>query len=251
MWLRLEADKPAVALLEGPQGVGKFLGATQVAARLTVPDNIVGYQNMSAQDARAVGEWLSWRSDAPKVAVLEPGNCHQSVWTILKCLLEDVPKGHHVWVVSSSQHRAPESIQGLAYRYRFSLLSSAEMAQCFKDAGTLAQDPEYLMSLGSVDRALSMNRSLNVKPAVASWIEAVEQSNRGLLMTAAKTWEQRHTDLLIAEIEKQLGKKSLVEGAKFSRVERQRLLRAITFLTDCPNPFIGAVTAGLSLMPGR
>ena len=81
---------------------------------------------------------------------------------------------------------------------------------------------EYLLRLGSVDDALRMNRALNVKPAVASWIRAVEESNRKLLLTATHTWEQRHSDLLSAEIEKQLGNKSIVEGTRFKRVEPDR-----------------------------
>ncbi len=251
VWARFERDRPAVAFLEGAPGVGKFLGLSQSAARMTGPENIVAYQNMTMQDVRELADWLLWRSDAPKVAILEPGDCYPGVWTYLKSLLEELPEGHHVWVVSSANHPAPKSLVGLGYRYTLSLLTSSELGQAFQDAGTFAQDAQYLHTLGSVDLALGMNRALNVKPAVSSWLEAVDQSNRGLLLTATKTWEQRHTDLLMAELEKQLGKKTIVDGHRLSRVDKDRILRALTFLSDCPSPYIGAVTAGLSLMPGR
>ena len=125
------------------------------------------------------------------------------------------------------------------------------MKAFFEEAQTIAQDEDYLTSLGSVDKALAMNRALNVTPAVASWCRAVEESNRKLLLTACHTWEQRHTDLLMAEIEKQLGNKTIVEGVRFSRVERDNLVKALSLLADSKNPALSAIAVGLSLMTGH
>lgn len=251
VWARLTDEFPRVAVLQGPAGVGKFYGASRIAATRSPEQNMLLAQGMSAEDARSLIEWTGWKSASPKVAVLEPGDCYSGVWTIIKNVVEELPAGHHVWVCGSHKHPVPNAVAGLGFRYDLTLLSKQEMAECFMDVGAIPQDEPYLTSLGSIDTAMEMNKALNVAAAVASWFESVGSSHRGLLMTAARNWEQRHTDLLVAEIEKQLVNKTLIEAERIRGIDTQQLLRTITYLHNAPTPYIGAVTAGLTLMGQR
>ncbi len=94
-----------------------------------------------------------------------------------------------------------------------------------------------------------MNTALALKPAVANWIKAVEESNRDLLLIAARVWDDRHTLLLCAELEAQLVGSSIVEGTKFRRVNRDKVLNALTLLQDGKDPLLSAMGTGLAMMP--
>ncbi len=242
---------PQLAVLSGPQGVGKFYGASLLAEKHAPSTNVLLCQHMTAEDARFLVEWTSWLSSSPKIAVLEPGDCYEGVWTTIKNVMESLPDGHHVWVSGCGKHPVPPAVRSLSFQYSFSLLNENDLRQCFSDAGVITQDEEYLATLGSMDEAMRMNSALCVNPSVSSWIEAVEQKHRGLLLTATQGWGSRNTTMLAAEIEKQLGHKSIIDGTRFRRVDRDRLLKALTYLHDTPDPYLGAVAAGLILMSGR
>jgi hypothetical protein len=124
------------------------------------------------------------------------------------------------------------------------------MIQFLSEEGTSTLDPEYVKSLGSVDRVMQMNRALVMKPAVASWIRSVDERSRGQLLDAVQAWEQRHTDLLIAELSAQLEGSTIVQGIQLGRISRARLLSALSILNDGKNAPLTAVSVGLSLMQG-
>lgn len=248
-WARFERDFPSVAVLDGPRGVGKFKGATDVAYRQTGIESIVRFQNTTVKDVRELFTWFRYQSDSPKVAILEPGAAHSNVFVMLNTLLEELPPYGHVWLINSFQHRIPKGILDRAYRYSFGLLSEAEMRSFLAEEETLTLDTDYVVTLGSVDRAMEMNTALQHKPAVANWIKAVEESNRDLLMIASRAWEQRHTTLLIAELEAQLAGTTVLEGTIFRRVGKDKVLNAITLLHDGRDPLLSAMGTGFAMMP--
>lgn len=248
-WDDFERDLPETALLLGPGGVGKFTGAAGVAQRNAGVEDIVLYQNVTVGDMKELVEWLRFRSDGPKIAVLEPGGCHANVHAMLKTVLETLPPRTHVWVVDSYRHPVPPGIRDRTFHYQFGLLSEGEMSDFFAEAETMTLDRDYVVTLGSVDHALEMNAALQWKPAVANWIKAVEESNYDLLQTAAAAWGVHHTNLLVAELEAQLVGRSIVHGTVFRRVGKDRVLRALTRLQDGTDHGLSALTTGMLLMP--
>lgn len=244
VWKLFEIDKPLAAILSGPSGVGKWTGASLAAEALTIPEGIVRYKDVSVKDMHELAEWLQYRSSFKKVAIVEPGDCHKNVWPILKCLIEDTE--HHVWLVGQD---FPSSIRDLCSEYRLSLLSREELKKFFRKIELISVDEEYLFSLGSVEKALAMHKALNVKAAVANWIRAVEESNRDLLLTATQTWEPRHTELLVAELQKQLVGKTVIEAIQLQRVSRDKILNALTLFGAPEANLVTALGIGLSLMP--
>lgn len=247
-WAKFEKARPKTALLEGPRGVGKFTGATVFAEKIASPEAIMRFQNVTVQDVREVVQWASFKSGAPRVAILEPGPCHPNVWAILKGLLEQEAQGLHIWIVGSYENPTPPGIKDRCDLFYFQMLTSQEMAAFLSDAGTMTLEPEYVTSLGNADQVFLMNRALAMKPAVANWIRAVEEGNRSELIRTTRVWEQRHTDLLIAEIASQLEGSSIVEGVTFQRVSREKLLLGLTLLHDGTSPLVTAIGTALAMM---
>lgn len=248
-WGRFEHDFPNIAVLEGPGGVGKFTGATDVAFRKTGVESIVRFQNVTVKDVRELTTWFRYQSDSPKVAILEPGPAHPNVFVMLNSLLETLADRCHVWIIGSYRHRIPKGLHDRAFHYYFDLLQDSEMRAFLDEQDTLTIDKDYVVSLGSVDRAMAMNSALQYKPAVANWIKAVEESNRDLLVVSSRAWGASHTALLVAELEAQLEGETLLHGTQFRRVRQASLLKALTLLHDGRVPETVAVGVGLRLMP--
>lgn len=250
-WAQFERDRPSVAILDGPAGVGKFTGATDVAYNLTGIESILRFQNTTVKDVRELSVWFKYQSDMPKIAILEPGACHPNVWVMLKTLIDRLPENAHLWIVDSYTHRAPKGIRDRAFYYHFDLLTAAEMGTFLAEADTITLDHDYVTTLGSVDRVMEMNTALQHKPAVANWIKAVEESNRDLLLIASRAWESQHTTLLMAELEAQLEGTTVVEGTIFRRVPKERLRTALTLLQDGRDPGVTALGTAFSMMAPR
>lgn len=248
-WDQLERDFPEVAILQGPRGVGKFTGAAGLAGKLAGVEACLLMQNVTVQDVRELIQWFRYSSDSHKIAVLEPGKCHPNVLSLLKDLLERLPPRAHVWLVDSYVNPLPRGILGRGFLYEFDLLGETEMRAFLQEAETITLDTDYVVTLGSADLVMEMNQALQLKPAVANWIRSVEESNRDLLLTCSGGWGARHTSLLCAEIEAQLGGGSLIQGLRFRRVSRDKQLRGLTLLHDGSDAQLSAIGIGLLMMP--
>lgn len=248
-WERFARDFPQIAVLDGPRGVGKFTGASDVAYERAGVESIVRFQNTTVKDVRELLTWFKYQSDSPKIAILEPGDAHSNVFVMLNTLLDNLPEHAHVWIVDSYEHRVPKGIRDRAFHYHFNLLTPREMAAFLAEAETVTLDPDYVASLGSVDRVTEMNAALTLKPGVANWIKAVEESNRDLLLIATKQWDSRNTTLLKAELEAQLLGNTIVQGVMFRRVNRGKIVKALTLLQDGRDPLLSAIGTGLAMMP--
>lgn len=242
VWKNILTDKAEVALLDGPQGSKRFQRAAKMAGLITNETSSTFLENATVEDILETITWASWLSSKPRLAVVG-SFASAAAQRTLESYLKNKRDTSMWWLCTDTQ----QDFQGLGFRYHFNLLEPEEVEAELSDNFPESPIDTYAYSSGSLERAQQLKSSYAVCATVASWVAAVDDASRSLLLEAVKSWGTKHTTLLMAELEHQMFGKTLIEVRELRRIPKERISKALSLLSDNPSKATAAAV-GLSLM---
>ena len=243
VWKELLSSMPPVAILGGPDGIGKFTGASILAGKLSGGNALI-LRSMYASDASKLRRWLSVLGPR-RIAVVDSDKSSPQAWNSLLRPFEEVPPGAHVWVVGS---HIPDAIFTRSEFFEFSPLTPEQVLGVVKSQGLIEEGAVEvnLSSVTSIEDALRLRDSMGKASSVKAWIEAVENGSREGILNAAAGWTEAATELLRDEIESRyVGDTSTVSGTL--SLDNNQVLTVLSLLARKGPPVAVAIGAGLAL----
>lgn len=237
---------PAVALLNGPEGVGRYTVAANVARKVSGERHLL-CERLTVESAEKLAAWSLRKADR-QIAVVRSDNATKQGWNKLLKVLEALPTGTHVWIVGSAN--VPVAVRSRATPIHFSHLAPEEVHSHALTTGLVTQEELDLMpsrefrSFAELDAERSQLRWLS---HVRAWIDGVERGSREELFDAVASWSKSASVLLLRELETQYDAGTLL-GRRLTRASKDDLIRAIAEIANGSSPKVSALVAGTFLI---
>lgn len=246
VWKSLLRQMPSTALLEGPEGVGRFTTASSLAERVSGGRHLL-VDRLSAESAGELAAW-SLRKAARQIAVVQSDYATKQGWNKLLKVLEELPTGTHVWIVGSTS--VPVAIRSRCTPIHFDHLVPDEVRAHALSTGLVTQEELDLMPTQEFRSfaELSAERSqLRWLSNVRAWIDGVERGSREEVFDAVASWSKSASVLLLRELEAQYGAGTIL-GKRLTRTNKDSLIRAIAEIANGSSPKVSALVAGTFLI---
>lgn len=196
---RLKRQLPPVALLVGPESVGKTTVAFEAIRSHGVrDDDVYRFKKLTMSSARLVSESsaLAPRGHI-KVFVIFLDDASENAMTVLLKALEESPATTRFVLITTEL--PPQTITSRAEIFRFPLLSvtSVEHILLAKRINPTVAKNAAMASNGQVSSALRyVNGASDAKMGVLAAISALMQRDEEALSAQAAKWTDDHTHLL-------------------------------------------------------
>lgn len=189
----LERHLPRVALLRGPDSVGKTRLADHLAEHYGAgPADVLRAPALTADLARSIKKFAATAplgGDLKLVVACLDGASPQAFNALLKVLEE--PPGSVRFILTASEP-PPDTIVSRSHVYRMGLLGDDEVAEVLRaespdaDPAEIRAAAEY--GQGQVGRALRFERVETCKPTVLSLLKALAEHDADLFDAVARKW---------------------------------------------------------------
>lgn len=223
---------PPAAMLFGPRSVGKWTLAEQVrrARNIHEPD-VLRVRRLTMDAAREIKKFAAVAASQPegKIVIAEVDGASPDAFSaLLKTLEESSPQVHFVLIAS---RRLPETIQGRAQWYWFSLLRDEEVSRILQQARGIpaaTADRAAAASGGQVYRALSALTDADTKADVLSALRAIRDGLPTDLANLADRWKDEHTEMLVQACSEAVSRRwRLFTDAEVGEMKTSVLLRIL------------------------
>lgn len=192
---------PAASLLFGPRSVGKWTLAETVRRLKGIQEpDVLRVRKLTMSSAREIKQFAGVapsQSQGRIVIVEVDGASDDAFSALLKTLEESSLLVHFVLIASRP---LPETVEGRAQWYWFSLLSDTEVSMVLQKTRGIPQataDRAAAAAGGQVYRALSFLTDADTKADVLSALRAVRDRSEEGLSSLADRWRDEHTEMLV------------------------------------------------------
>lgn len=246
VWKSLLRQMPTVALLEGPEGVGRFTVASGLAEKVSSGRHLI-VERLTAESSEQLSAW-ALRKAVRQVAVIRSDNASKQGWNRLLRTLEELPVGTHVWIVGSVD--VPVAIRSRCATIRFDYLDPEEVRAHALSTELVTQEELDLMpsqEFRSFAELAAERSQLRWLSNVRLWIDGVAGGSREDVFDAVASWSQSASVLLLRELEAQYDSGTLL-GKRLPRANKDTLIRAIAEIANGSSPKVSALVAGTYLI---
>lgn len=246
VWKSLLLQMPAAALLEGPDGVGRFTVSSALAVKVSGGRHLI-CEKLNAESARNLSAW-ALRKAPRQIAVVQSDDATKQGWNKLLKLLEELPVGTHVWIVGSAS--VPVAIRSRCTPIHFDYLAPDEVRTHALSTGLVVQEELDLMlsqEFRSFAELLAEQSQLRWLSHVRAWVDGVEHGSREEMFDAVSSWSKSASVLLMRELEAQYESRTLL-GKLLTRTNKDSLIRAIAEVANGSSPKVSALVAGTFLI---